>query len=416
MAKKKAITWTNERRKLSDLIPWERNPRTINNAQAERLVDSVETFGQVETLAVDCSNNILNGHQRASVLAGQYGMDYEVDVRVASRELTERERQQLTVYLHKGAAGEWVFDDLLTWDHSDLITWGFDAEELNISFDDEPTTAGTDTDPQVSKADELQKQWGTQLGQMWALGEHRLICGDCTDAATVARVMGGEKADMVFTDPPYNVAYQSNETIESLKARNRRTDGLVVENDAMSDGEFDAFLDAFLKQMPLRDGGAYYLCAPPGRTETQFRNALDRVSGLALRECIVWVKDQFVFGRQDYHWRHESILYGWKEGASHYFVDDRTQDTVWEIPRPRTSEFHPTMKPVELPIKAISNSSKHGEIVYEPFSGSGTTIIACQNLSRKCRAVELSPAYVAVALERFHQHSGILPVLVSGAA
>lgn len=138
MAKKKAITWTNERRKLSDLIPWERNPRVIKNAQAERLVDSVETFGQVETLAVGPGNALYNGHQRLSVLAGQYGMDYEVDVRVASRELTERERQQLTVYLHRGAAGEWSMPDLLEWDiNDDLLNWGFTPDELGIAFDDE---------------------------------------------------------------------------------------------------------------------------------------------------------------------------------------------------------------------------------------------------------------------------------------
>ena len=164
-AKKKAITWTNERRKLSDLIPWERNPRTIKNAQAERLVDSVETFGQVETLAVGPANQLYNGHQRLSVLAGQYGMDYEVDVRVASRELTERERQQLTVYLHKGAAGDFDMGALLDWDiNDDLINWGFTPEELNLSFDEPPTTAGTDTEPQVSKADELRQVWQTELG------------------------------------------------------------------------------------------------------------------------------------------------------------------------------------------------------------------------------------------------------------
>lgn len=147
MAKKKqGITWTNEKRKLSDLIPWERNPRTIKNAQAERLVDSVETFGQVETLAVGPQNELYNGHQRLSVLAGQYGMDYEVDVRVASRELTERERQQLTVYLHRGAAGEFDMGALLDWDiNDDLINWGFSAEELNIDFGaDDPPENGVD--------------------------------------------------------------------------------------------------------------------------------------------------------------------------------------------------------------------------------------------------------------------------------
>ena len=136
MAKKQGITWTNERRKLSDLIPWERNPRTINNAQAERLVDSVETFGQVETLAIDCRNNILNGHQRASVLAGQHGMDYEVDVRVANRVLTERERQQLTVYLHRGTTGAWDFEELAnSFVFEDLVTWGFAPYELGQTDD-----------------------------------------------------------------------------------------------------------------------------------------------------------------------------------------------------------------------------------------------------------------------------------------
>jgi len=229
---------------------------------------------------------------------------------------------------------------------------------------------------------------------------HRIICGDCTDPQVVARVMMGEKADMVFTDPPYNVSYQTNESIESLKARNRRTDGMIIENDAMSDDDFDKFIVSFLETMPLRKGGAFYLCAPPGRTETQFRNALDRVSGLGLRECIVWVKDRFVFGRQDYHWRHESILYGWKEGEAHYFVDDHTQDTVWEIKRPTVSEFHPTMKPVELSEKAIGNSSKMGWIVYDPFLGSGTTLAACERLGRLGRGIEISPAYVAVCLQR----------------
>ena len=151
-AKKKAITWTNERRKLSDLIPWERNPRTIKNAQAERLVDCVETFGQVEALAVGPANQLYNGHQRLSVLAGQYGMDYEVDVRVASRELTERERQQLTVYLHKGAAGEWDFDELANWGiEDDLVTWGFDdiaaiVEAAQASSISEDVTTSTDRD------------------------------------------------------------------------------------------------------------------------------------------------------------------------------------------------------------------------------------------------------------------------------
>jgi len=205
---------------------------------------------------------------------------------------------------------------------------------------------------------------------------------------------------MVFTDSPYNVSYQDNESIESLKARNRRTDGLVVGNDAMTDDEFDKFLISFLSEFPLINGGSFYLCAPAGRSETQFRIALSCVSGLTLRECIVWVKDIFVFGRQDYHWRHESILYGWKDGAAHYFVDDHTQNTVWSFDRPRISKEHPTMKPVELPYKAISNSSKNNESVFDGFSGSGTTGIACENLGRRARMIEIDPSYCAVTLQR----------------
>ena len=241
--------------------------------------------------------------------------------------------------------------------------------------------------------------------------QHKIICGDCTDPAVVERVMGGEKADMVWTDPPYNVAYQSGESIKSLKARNRRIDGMIVENDSMNDEDFNAFLNAFLSLLPLVVGGVYYLCAPAGRTETQFRNALDGVSGLQLRQALVWVKDRFVFGRQDYHWRHESILYGWKDGGAHYFVEDRTQDTVWEIKRPSTSEFHPTMKPVELVARAVENSSQSGQIVYDPFLGSGTTLVACQQLGRIGRGCEISPAYVAVCLERLSD-MGLTPELV----
>jgi DNA modification methylase len=168
----------------------------------------------------------------------------------------------------------------------------------------------------------------------------------------------------------------------------------------MSDEEFDCFLDTHFFTWPLAAGGAYYLCAPPGHPETQFRNALNRVSGCGLRECIVWVKDRFVCGRQDYHWRHESILYGWREGAAHYFIDDRTQDTVWEIERPTASPDHPTQKPIELPMRAIRNSSRNGEIVFDGFAGSGTTLIAAHRLGRKARVCELSPRYADVILRR----------------
>ncbi len=283
------------------------------------------------------------------------------------------------------------------------------AAEAGIDLNLEPPE---DPGAQIDRAAELQEKWGTALGQVWELGDHRLAVGDCTDPQAVESVMRGERADLVWSDPPFNVSYQANESIESLQARHRRTDGLVLECDSMSDAQFDIFLDAVLISLPLKEGGAFYLCAPPGRTEGQFRNALDRAKKLSLRQCIVWVKNQFVFGRQDYHWRHESILYGWAEGESHYFVDDRTQDTVWEIDRPGQSPNHPTTKPVELAERAIRNSSKENEIVFDGFVGSGTCIVACERLGRKARAIEIDPGYCAVTIQRWVDMTGGEPRLL----
>jgi DNA modification methylase len=412
-----------------DQIKFDRHNANKGSVRGRGQIEaSLREFGFADAGTLDKNNTIIGGNKRTEV-AGEIGMDEAIIVDVDGTKPVFIRRKDLDLNSTEDDRARRLAYALnrsqevsLTWDAEVLLTDLQSGVDLKGLFDQEELDALLDgltekepmqpAEAQIDKAAELQKLWNTQPGQLWQLGRHRLICGDCTDKATVERLMQGERADMVFTDPPYNVAYQSNESVESLKARNRRTDGLIVQNDAMTDGEFDEFLDSFLTQMPLKDGGAYYLCAPPGYPETQFRNALDRVSGLALRECIVWVKDRFVFGRQDYHWRHESILYGWKEGASHYFVDDRTQDTVWEIQRPTVSEFHPTMKPVELPIKAIGNSSRDSEIIYEPFAGSGTTLIACEQLNRQCRAVEISPAYAAVILQRYKDSTNVEPVLI----
>ena len=166
---KQQMFWTNEKRKLSDLKPWERNPRQIKDKQAKLLAESFSDFGQVETIAISANGDIYNGHQRLSVLAGKYGMDYEVDVRVSSRDLTEKERERLTVYLHRGATGEWDFDELANWDMSDLLTWGF--EESDFPFDVAPATnEGADAEPQIDKAEELRQKWGVQSGMMFGLG------------------------------------------------------------------------------------------------------------------------------------------------------------------------------------------------------------------------------------------------------
>jgi DNA modification methylase len=350
------------------------------------------------------------------VLAGQYGMDYEVDVRVASRELTERERQQLTVYLHRGATGDWDMDLLAnTFELDDLLVWGFDEGEL-LGFDfSEEKTAGSDTEPQVDKADELRQKWGVSLGQMWALGEHRIICGDCTDPATVARLMGGEKASIVFTDPPYGVSIGAkNRMLNSFQPSGRNlTD---IEDDSATPEELkERLLPAFIniRKMVMADDCTVFLTAPQNGELGMMMMMMMKEAGLLIRHVLIWKKNAptFSMGKLDYDYQHEPILLTW--GKRHKRPMLGTHKTsVWEIDKPRASADHPTMKPVELYTNAYLNNSESGDVAYEPYSGSGTALIACQNLNRKCRAVEISPAYTSVAIERFFQHTGITPVLM----
>jgi site-specific DNA-methyltransferase (adenine-specific) len=239
------------------------------------------------------------------------------------------------------------------------------------------------------------------LGDLFDLGgNHRLLCGDSTKPEDVARLTAGATADIIWTDPPYGVAYVG-----------KTKDALTISNDETDPEATKKLVAAALALAPLKPGGSFYIASPSGWEELLFRQALEEV-GLRLRQVLIWSKDRFVMGRQDYHWRHESILYGWKDGAAHYFIDDRTQDTVWEIPRPSASEDHPTTKPVELVTRALTNSSHPGEVVYEPFSGSGTTIIAAESLGRRCLAIELDPTYVRVAIDRWEAHTGRTSVLL----
>jgi len=262
-----------------------------------------------------------------------------------------------------------------------------------------------DAEPQIDRAEELRVKWGVELGQLWQLGEHRLICGDCTDAAVVERVMGGERADMVFADPPYNVKYSG---------RGQRT-SVEIENDDMPEDEFKVWLNLVCKSLEsiMDDGCPVYMChGDTGRRSVPFIECFDSV-GWVRSATIIWAKQVASMGWQDYRSQHECISYGWKSGRAHYFVDSRSQTTLWEISRDsQNSYIHPTTKPVELPSRAIENSSRTNEVVVDFFLGSGTTLIACENLSRKCRAVEISPAYVAVALQRYQDAFGKTPTLI----
>ena len=380
------ITWSNEKRKLSELVPWERNPRQITDKQAKRLEESFEQFGQVEIIAIGPENQIYNGHQRLKVLSQKYGADYEVDVRVASRALTEKEREKLTVYLHKGAAGEWDYDLLANeFELDDLLDWGFDKKELDIDLwaGDPPE----DVEPQIDKAEELREKWGVESGQLWKLGEHRLICGDCTDKAVVDRVMGGELAGAVVTDPPYGMNLETDySTITGGEGKSIKYEKLIGDDKPYDPEPLFSFFgycneiflfgaDYYLPRIPNWDKGVWLIWDK--RVEEKY----DSVIGSAYE--VLWSKKK----------RRKTIL--------------RYQYVNWGARMKDGQKFHPTMKPVDLIEQIILMTDD--EIVVDPYLGSGTTLIACERLGRKCRAVEISPAYVAVAIQRWVDVTGGTP-------
>ena len=248
-------------------------------------------------------------------------------------------------------------------------------------------------------------------GDLWRLGEHRLLCGDCTDAKAVLRLMRVDSgkgavsdaeneatADMLFLDPPYGVGYGSSKRRTVWKVR------AIVGDDLGELGTYD-LLKRALQVAPLKPGGAFYICSAGGTNETLFRLAL-RDAGMPMKQSIVWVKQHFVLGRSDFHWKHETLLYGWKPGAAHYFAGGRTQTTVWEYKRPIKSSAHPTMKPLPLVERAITLSSREGEVIYDGFGGSGTTLLACEATGRKCRMMEIEPHYCDVILARWEEMTG----------
>jgi DNA modification methylase len=243
-----------------------------------------------------------------------------------------------------------------------------------------------------------------KLGDMFELGPHRILCGDCTKAEDVDRLMAGEMASVCWTDPPWNVAYDGKDGIHRGKSRSRQH--APIANDNLGE-DFPGFCALFCGEVArvLLPGAPLYMAMSSSEWPT-IDGAL-RNMGLKWSSTIVWAKESFVIGRRDYHAQYEPIWYGWKEGAGRLVeLEDRTQSDLWQIPRPKRSDEHPTMKPVELVARSLMNSSRRGDLCFEPFSGSGTTIMACEQTGRRARAIELEPRYVQVAVERWQGHSG----------
>ncbi len=369
-------------KQVSVLQEYENNPR--NNDEAIKAVaNSIREFGFKVPIVITSDNVIIAGHTR---LKASVSLGLEEVPCIVADDLNEAQIKAFRLADNKTA-------ELATWDllrlEEELA--GIDMDMLQFGFEEmEELLPDNAADDDFDIDDEIPEIPFSEIGDIYELGPHRIMCGDSTDAKQVETLLDGNTVDMLFTDPPYNVDYEG-------------TAG-KIKNDKMEDNTFYLFLYSAFQNMynHTKPGGAIYVC----HADTEglnFRNAFKN-SGFKLAECLIWVKNALVLGRQDYHWRHEPILYGWKEGAAHYFVDDRSQDTIWEYNKPRKNEEHPTMKPLELVGKAISNSSRRHESVLDLFGGSGSTMIAADQLDRKSYLMELDEKFIDVIVKRYIKH------------
>lgn len=430
-----AISWHNTTVSLGSLQPWERNPKRISKSHAERLLEYWRKIGQFQSIAIGPDGEIYDGHQRYSVLLAAFGKDYLVDVRQSSRPLTDAERQELVIAAHAGTTGQWDWDALAAWDAGALKTWGMDEElvqgwgadiaALKSMLESEEPPVVDDPGPQIDKAAELREKWGVEPGQLWSLGDHRLICGDCTDAAVVARVMDGERAQLLFTSPPYWVGkdYERETSLQAVK-------------------KFIADCAAIWTKSVTLDGGRIIVnCSTASAKainskadpETLFTLAwwqdAMREHNWLMRHCRIWLKHGDMAAPRvaarsdvvDQHW--ETI----PEFLPTFYYPDglrRGQEKIgmkwaqlgiWDdIHGKRSADgMHIAAFPIELPERYLKLYTIQGEIVLEPFCGSGTTLIACERLGRRGRGIEIDPGYCAVAIERWAEATGQTPELVS---
>ncbi|MDU4596462.1 DNA modification methylase [Clostridium botulinum] len=384
---------------IEKIKPYENNPRN-NDEAVEKVAESIKEFGFKVPIIVSKDNIIIAGHTRYK--AAKKLEIKEVPVVIAEDLTTEQVKAFRIMDNKSSELASWDYEALLKemeslkLENYDMEFTGFDLEEIESLFD-EYNPKEIQEDESFNIEEELQsiEEPTTKKGDVWLLRNHRLLCGDSILESDVLKLMDGHKAKMVFTDPPYNVNYEGG-TEEKL----------TIQNDNMSDSEFYNFLLSIFKNYYnlMEEGAAIYVCHADSEGEN-FRKAY-REAGLKLAECIIWVKDKFVMGRQDYHWRHEPILYGWKEGKAHFFVDDRTQDTVWEIQKPQRNAEHPTMKPIPLCARAIKNSSRPKELVVDLFGGSGSTLMAAQETERICYTMELDEKYCDVIVKRYIKQYG----------
>lgn len=419
--------------KIEKLKPYENNARTHSEEQVEKISRSIKEFGFINPVLIDSNFGIIAGHGRV-LGAKKLGMK-EVPC-LFVEDLTDEQKRAYILADNKLALDAGWDDEILREEIKALADLDFDVsltgfELEDFDFNQTDIEFEEDNYDVEEKLPEIPK---AKYGDIYQLGNHRIMCGDSTSQEDIDKLLDGAVMDLCVTDPPYNVNYGS---INESGYGKERDNGSKILNDNMDDESFYLFLNAFYTQMMrvLKPGGAYYIF----HADTEgynFRKALMDAGG-QVKQNLIWVKNALVLGRQDYQWKHEPCLYGWKEGAGHYFINDRTQTTVFEDKadldklskeelkdmikeiiedktpttiihedKPLKNDVHPTMKPIKLISRLVKNSSKPGENVIDFFGGSGSTLIACEHLGRNCYSIELDPKYVDVIIDRWETLTG----------
>ena len=382
-------------RKVGDLIPYVNNSRTHSDDQVAQIAASIKEFGWTNPILVDGDNSIIAGHGRL-MAARKLKMD-EVPT-IELNYLTDVQRKALIIADNKLALNsDWdlgllslELEELQGLDF-DLALTGFSDDELAKLLEPEQVDGLTDED----EVPEVPDEPITKPGDIYQLGKHRLMCGDSTSVTAMETLCDNQLVDMWLTDPPYNVAYEG-----------KTKDALTIQNDSMGDDQFREFLrDSYVTADTVMKPGAVFYIWHADSEGYNFRGAAHD-AGWKVRQCLIWKKSAMVMGRQDYHWKHEPCLYGWKEGAGHLWATDRKQTTILEFDRPSRNGEHPTMKPVALFEYQMLNNTKGGDIVLDSFGGSGTTLIAAEKNGRYARIMELDPKYCDVIVKRWEEFTG----------
>lgn len=406
-----------EQIEIESLLPYARNSRTHSDEQTAQIAASIKEFGFTNPVLIDNENQIIAGHGR--VLAARK-LQLKVVPCIRLGYLTETQKKAYVIADNKLALNSGWDDEMLALEIAELKDEDFEIELLGFTDDElaglaeqiaEEVEGLTDEDDAPAVPDEAK----TKLGDIYKLGKHRLMCGDSTSIDALDKLMDGTLADLVVTDPPYGVSYADKNRSLNASGRGNRIQTPIKNDHLQGDELKDFFLVAFSSMfIAMKPGAPFYVFAPQGGEQMMMMMMMMQESCLPVRHELIWVKNNHVLGRADYHYKHEPVLYGWKEGAGHPWYGERNKFSIWNINKPNQSKLHPTMKPVELVEIPITNSSKGQDVILDLFGGSGTTLIACEKTNRQARLMELDPKYCDVIVKRWEEFTGKKAELING--